>query len=76
MASAHFLWRQFDEVLVYLNSIKAFFTQDDTFNYNYGQTLVQLENYAEAEQALESITNPDFTGELCYQLSLARACEF
>jgi hypothetical protein len=75
MASAHFLWKQFDEVFVYLNSIKSFFVNDDLFNFNYGQTLVQLENFTEAEQVLESITNAEFTDELPYQLSLARACK-
>ncbi|KAI6182027.1 Tetratricopeptide repeat protein 26 [Aphelenchoides fujianensis] len=70
MASAYFL---FDEVLIYLNSIKAFFEKDDLFNYNYGQALVQMENFAEGEEILASITNPEFTNELCYQLSFARA---
>lgn len=37
MASSYFLYGQFEEVLVYLNSIKSFFVNDDTFNYNYGQ---------------------------------------
>ncbi|KAI6218347.1 Tetratricopeptide repeat protein 26 [Aphelenchoides fujianensis] len=73
MASAYFLWKQFDEVLIYLNSIKAFFEKDDLFNYNYGQALVQMESFAEGEEILASITNPDFTNELCYQLSYARA---
>jgi len=36
MAAAFFLTQQFDEVLVYLNSIKSYFYTDDTFNYNYG----------------------------------------
>lgn len=37
MASSYFLYGQFEEVLVYLNSIKSFFVNDDTFNFNYGQ---------------------------------------
>lgn len=37
MASAFFLYGQFEEVLVYLNSIRSYFVNDDTFNYNYGQ---------------------------------------
>ncbi|KAI6197269.1 Tetratricopeptide repeat protein 26 [Aphelenchoides besseyi] len=73
MASAYFLWKQFDEVLVYLNSIKAFFVNDELFAYNYGQALVQMESFEEAEGVLTSITNSDLTNELCYQLSLARA---
>lgn len=37
MASAFFLYGQFEEVLVYLNSIRSYFVNDDTFNYNYAQ---------------------------------------
>lgn len=37
MASSYFLAGQFEEVLVYLNSIKSFFVNDDTFNFNYAQ---------------------------------------
>lgn len=37
MASAFFLYGQFEEVLVYLNSIRSFFVNDDVFNYNYAQ---------------------------------------
>lgn len=37
MASAFFLYGQFEEVLVYLNSIRSFFINDDVFNYNYAQ---------------------------------------
>ncbi|KAI6183734.1 Tetratricopeptide repeat protein 26 [Aphelenchoides bicaudatus] len=73
MASSHFIWKQFDECLVYLNSIKSFFSNDDLFNFNYGQALVQLENFVGAEQVLESISNSDFINELAYQLALARA---
>ena len=31
------LLKQFDDVLLYLNSIKSYFYNDDTFNFNYGQ---------------------------------------
>jgi intraflagellar transport protein 56 len=37
MASAFFLMKRFDDVLIYLNSIKDYFYNDDTFNFNYGQ---------------------------------------
>lgn len=37
MASAFFLYGQFEEVLVYLNSIRSYFIHDDTFNFNYAQ---------------------------------------
>lgn len=37
MASAFFLYGQFEEVLVYLNSIRSYFVNDNTFTYNYAQ---------------------------------------
>uniref|UniRef100_H9G7G0 Intraflagellar transport protein 56 n=1 Tax=Anolis carolinensis TaxID=28377 RepID=H9G7G0_ANOCA len=37
MASCFFLLRQFDDVLIYLNSVKSYFYNDDTFNFNYAQ---------------------------------------
>lgn len=42
MASCFFLLKQFDDVLLYLNSIKSYFYNDDTFNFNYAQ--VRLSN--------------------------------
>ena len=36
MASCFFLLSQFDDVMVYLKSIKAYFTSDDDFHWNYG----------------------------------------
>ena len=39
MASCFFLLRQFEDVLVYLNSIKAYSYNDPIFNYNYGVAL-------------------------------------
>lgn len=43
MASAFFLYGQFEEVLVYLNSIRSFFINDDVFNYNYAQVSTKME---------------------------------
>ena len=37
MASCFFLLKQFDDVMLYLNSIKSYFYNDDTFNFNYAQ---------------------------------------
>merc|ERR1712167_34635 len=39
MASCFFLLRQFDDVLIYLDSIKSYFYNDDTFNFDYGISL-------------------------------------
>lgn len=39
MASCFFLLKQFEDVLVFLNSIKTYFINDDDFNWNYGSAL-------------------------------------
>lgn len=39
MASCFFLLKQFDDVMVFLNSIKTYFVNDDDFNWNYGLAL-------------------------------------
>jgi len=36
MASCFFLLKQFEDVLVYLKSIKTYLASDDDFNWNYG----------------------------------------
>uniref|UniRef100_A0A665XDF5 Intraflagellar transport protein 56 n=1 Tax=Echeneis naucrates TaxID=173247 RepID=A0A665XDF5_ECHNA len=42
MASCFFLLRQFEDVLIYLNSVKGYFYNDDTFNFNYAQAKAAL----------------------------------
>ncbi|XP_028930760.1 intraflagellar transport protein 56 isoform X3 [Ornithorhynchus anatinus] len=50
MASCFFLLRQFDDVLIYLNSVKSYFYNDDTFNFNYAQAKAATGNTAEGEE--------------------------
>ena len=45
MASCFYLMRQFDDVAIYLNSIKAYMYNDDDFNYNHGITMAATRNY-------------------------------
>ncbi|CAD5216238.1 unnamed protein product [Bursaphelenchus okinawaensis] len=73
MASAEFLWRQFDQALIYLRSIKNFFESDELFHYNYGQALAQSGEYVEAEQVLETLKDPEYIHDICYLLCLARS---
>ena len=37
MASTFFLMKQFEDVLLYLSSVKTYFPNDDAFNFNYAQ---------------------------------------
>ena len=57
MAACFFLLKQFDDVLLYLNSIKSYFYSEDTFNFNYGQAKAAVGNYQEAEEIFLNITN-------------------
>lgn len=61
MASYYFLEKQFEEVMVYLGSIKSYFYNDDTFNYNYGYGRV-----SSSDDALTELqTSSRYGGKLC-----------
>jgi intraflagellar transport protein 56 len=72
MASCFFLMKQFDDVNIYLNSIKAYMYNDDDFNYNYALSLASTRNYKGAEEALLLIHNEKYKSEYVYISWLAR----
>ncbi|CAJ1414714.1 unnamed protein product [Effrenium voratum] len=72
MASCFFLLRQFDDVLVYLKSIKQYFTNDDDFNWNYGVACAAAGDYQEAKEALLSVQDEKNRSEFCYLSWLCR----
>lgn len=72
MASCFFLLRQFDDVLVYLKSIKPYFTNDDDFNWNYGIACAAANDFKEAKDALMQVQNEKYRNEFCYLSWLAR----
>lgn len=72
MASCFFLLKQFEDVLIYLESIKAYSEADDVFQINYGVSLANVGRFEEAEQALLLVRNPIFTTEYYYVSWLAR----
>ncbi|XP_049869070.1 intraflagellar transport protein 56 [Pectinophora gossypiella] len=72
MASSYFLANQFEEVLVYLNSIKSFFVNDDTFNFNYAQAKVATGAYREAEECLLAIQDESVRSSFTYLACLCR----
>lgn len=57
MAQCFFILKQFDDVLVYLKSIRPYFINDDDFNWNYGLASAAAKEYKEAEEALLQIVN-------------------
>ncbi|TRY55617.1 hypothetical protein DNTS_021497 [Danionella cerebrum] len=72
MASCFFLLKQFEDVLIYLNSVKSYFYNDDTFSFNYAQAKAALGNYREAEEVFLLIQNEKIKTDYVYQSWLAR----
>lgn len=72
MASFHFLMKNFEDVNVYLNSIKAYMYNDDDFNFNHGIALASTRNYKAAEEALLLIHHEAYKNEYVYISWLAR----
>eukprot|EP00993_Chasmostoma_nieuportense_P000020 NODE_1018_length_1709_cov_41.128319_g956_i0.p1 GENE.NODE_1018_length_1709_cov_41.128319_g956_i0~~NODE_1018_length_1709_cov_41.128319_g956_i0.p1 ORF type:complete len:558 (+),score=226.90 NODE_1018_length_1709_cov_41.128319_g956_i0:18-1691(+) len=72
MASCFFLLKQFDDVLIYLNSVKTYFAEEDDFNWNHGIALAAAGQYPEALETLNGLTTPRHKAEYCYISWLAR----
>ncbi|KAF4699714.1 Intraflagellar transport protein 56 [Perkinsus olseni] len=72
MASCLYLRKQFEDALVYLKSIKAYFSADDDFNWNYGIACAAIGDYKEGQQALISVHNPKYRSEFTYLSWLCR----
>jgi intraflagellar transport protein 56 len=72
MASCFFLFKQFDDVNVYLNSIKPYFLQDDDFLWNYGICSASTGNFQAAQEALLQISNEKYKQEYTYLSWLCR----
>lgn len=66
MASCFFILKQFDDVLVYLKSIRPYFSNDDAFNWNFGLALASAGEYKEAEEALQMIQNEKYKEDYIY----------
>ncbi|ESO00852.1 hypothetical protein HELRODRAFT_112981 [Helobdella robusta] len=72
MASNFFLLKQFEEVMIYLNSIKSYFYNDDVFNFNYGQANAALGQYKEAEEAFLMVQSDKIKRSYIFLSWLAR----
>ena len=64
MASCFFLLKQFDDVLIYLNSIRQYSAADSIFLFNYGIALAATEQFHDALDALVAVT--DVTVKVSY----------
>jgi intraflagellar transport protein 56 len=76
MASCFFLLKQFEDVMVYLNSVKGYMFNDDAFNYNFAQAQCALGAYSEAEEALLLIQNEKYKNEYTYISHLVKCCNY
>jgi len=72
MASCFFLLKQFDDALVYLKSVKPYFSNDDDFNWDYGIACANAADYKEAKEALLQVQNDKYRAEFCYLSWLCR----
>lgn len=75
MASYFFLIRQFEEVVLYLSSIKSYFYNDDNFNFNYGQAKMMAHNYREAEEALLLVESEKNKSDFVFICCMTRCCK-
>lgn len=72
MAAAFFLAGQFEEVLVYLTSIKSYLHSDDTFNFNFAQAKTACNQFKEAEEIFLLIQDSRIQSDYIYISNLAR----
>ena len=73
MASCFFLLRQFDDVMIYLRSIKPYFQNDDSFLYMFGVTSGATGNWADAEESLLAVRQDKNKNDYSYTSWLVRA---
>lgn len=67
--------KQFDDVLLYLSSIKSYFFADDAFNFNHGQAKAATGCYTEAEEAFEAIKDEKLLKDPVFVNWLIRCCK-
>lgn len=72
MASCFFILKQFDDVMIYMNSIQAYSYNDPTFNYNHGIALAACQKYDKAQEALLLVNDEATRNDYCYLSWLAR----
>lgn len=66
MASCFFLLKQFEDVNIYINSIKQYLYNDDDFNWNSGLALASVGRYQEAQEALMLVQNEAYLRDYVY----------
>nr|CAG4642453.1 EOG090X04LA [Evadne anonyx] len=72
VATAYFLQQQYDDVLLYMNSIKSYLGNDDTFKFNFALVKTILGHYKEAEEDLLVIQKPQYRTDYTFLECLTR----
>jgi len=74
MASCFMILRQFEDVLIYLKSVEAYFPNEDTFVYNYAIARAAAGQHKDAEAAMVALqqTNESVKTDYGFQMWLAR----
>lgn len=76
VATAYFLQQQYDDVLLYLSSIKSYLGSNDTFRFNYALVKTILGQYKEAEEELMAIQKPQYRNDYTFLECLTRCCNW
>ncbi|CAK8695657.1 unnamed protein product [Clavelina lepadiformis] len=71
-ACSNFLTKNFEQVVVYLDSIKGYLYGDDVYNFNYAQAKAACGNYKDAEDIFIGIKNERLKSDYVYTSWLAR----
>jgi intraflagellar transport protein 56 len=72
MASCFFLLKLFEDVNIYLSSIKAYLYSDDAFNWNYGISLASTGDFRAAEETLHLVHAEKLRADFTYLSWLCR----
>ncbi|KUF94126.1 1-phosphatidylinositol 3-phosphate 5-kinase FAB1 [Phytophthora nicotianae] len=72
MASCFYLLKQFEDVNIYLNSIKQYLYNEDDFNWNFGISLCNTGSHQEALETLLRVQQEDYRHDYCYVSWLTR----
>ncbi|CAI5442234.1 unnamed protein product [Caenorhabditis angaria] len=72
MASSLFLQQKYDEVIVYLDSVREYHQESDVYLLNIAQARLACRHYKEAEEAFLRVTGPERDQPL-YKFMLARS---
>eukprot|EP00937_MAST-01D_sp_MAST-1D-sp2_P005185 g5185.t1 len=74
MASCFMLLKQFDDACVYLKSIESYLANDDTFNWNYGFSLLAGGEFEQAAERLGRVKDEAWRAEDAFVQASARCC--